>query len=288
MADVTDDTKQPTDWQVIETLAKSDDLVTGVSHVDNELYVLRDRHLDSIEVYSTTGYNLLRHLSLPGQHSTQDMTSCTRHRCLYISDFKNDCVHRVDLLDGNIGRWPVWDSPNGVSVTTAGDVLVTCSSARKLKFFGTFGGSPTVDGFPHEITLQSDIVSPLHAVESSNGQFVVCHGTYDDVIHRVCLVGTDGVVVHSFGGVKGSSTDQLNGPSHLAIDSNRFVLVSDFNNHRVVLLSPTLEYVREIVSRSIGLEYPYRLCLVGDRQSLLYVAESCFDGQVTVLRLTER
>ena len=44
----------------------------------------------------------------------------------------------------------------------------------------------------------------------------------------------------------------------MAVDKDGFVFVADFWNDRVVLLSPTLEFVREI--KGLG-ETPRRLCL---------------------------
>ena len=52
------------------------------------------------------------------------------------------------------------------------------------------------------IQLQADIEYPLHAVQLPSGQFLVSHW---GSLHRVCLVGVDGAVVHSYGG-RGIST----------------------------------------------------------------------------------
>ena len=37
-------------------------------------------------------------------------------------------------------------------------------------------------------------------------------------------------------------------PVHMAVDRNKFVFVVDLDNDRVLLLSPQLTYVREVVS----------------------------------------
>ena len=62
-------------------------------------------------------------------------------------------------------------------------------------------------------------------------------------------------------------------PCHLAVDDNEFVFVADVNNRRVTLLSPTLEYVRQVVSRDQLKGWPGRLCLDTERR-VLYVAEN--------------
>jgi len=59
----------------------------------------------------------------------------------------------------------------------------------------------------------------------------------------------------------------------LAVDDNEFVFVADLNNRRVTLLSPTLQYVRQVVSRDQLKWEPMRLCLDTERR-LLYVADN--------------
>ena len=57
----------------------------------------------------------------------------------------------------------------------------------------------------------------------------------------------------------------------VAVDDNEFVFVVDCCNRRVTLLSPTLEYVRQVVSRDQLKGGPWHLYL-DTRQRLLYVA----------------
>ena len=80
-------------------------------------------------------------------------------------------------------------------------------------------------------------------------------------------------IVHSHGGQPCSYTGQYSVPLHLAVDDNEFVFVVDVNNRRVTLLSPTLEYVRQVVSRDQLKGEPVRLYL-HQQQRLLYVADN--------------
>jgi len=161
-------------------------------------------------------------------------------------------------------------------------VLVTCAVVRKIKEFSTDGK------LKREIQLAQDVVSPNHAIHLSNGQFVVCHGERDDPAHRVCLVSSDGQVVKSFGGAKGSGSRQMYMPAHIAVNRNGFVYVADVNNHRVLLLSPSPSFVREVVSREQLKRGPLRLWLDEDRRRL-YVANNQWEkdkytsGQVVVI-----
>ena len=125
-----------------------------------------------------------------------------------------------------------------------------------------------------DVILPSDVITPWHAIQLTSGEFIVCHGRGNDPVHRVCKISSDGRhIVQSHGGQPGSDTGQYNGPWHLAVDDNEFVFVVDAINRRVTLLSPTLEYVRQVVSRDQLEWYPGRLCSDVHR-GRVYVAES--------------
>jgi len=165
-------------------------------------------------------------------------------------------------------------------VNASHNVIVTCRLVSKVKEFSSRGV------LIRQIILPDDVISPGHTMETRSGQFIVCHGRFDDPVHRVCMMSADGRhIVHSHGGQRGSDTGQYNWPAHLAVDDNEFVFVVDVINRRVTLLSPTLEYVRQVVSRDQLKWYPVRLYL-HQQQRLLYVAESELkDGEVTAGRV---
>ena len=212
--------------------------------------MLLDRDKNQVAVYSINDYQLLRHLNLPGlkSHGYSGMTSCVRHKCLYMSG--NRCIHRYHLASSAISKWSVPGEPGGLSVTPSCNLLVTCDEPNKLVELSADSGQCV-----REIALQSDIVEPWHGVQLTTGQFVVCHGDLQgNSLPRVCVVGDDGKVTRSYGGQCGSDVGQLHEPLHLAVDKDsQFIFVADFcigcNNRGVVLLSPTLEFVRYVGER---------------------------------------
>jgi len=184
---------------------------------------------------------------------------------VYIGNRIADCVHRLDV-QGAVTRWAVNDWPWGLSVNAAHNVLVTCLTVRKIKEFSSHGD------LLRELTLPDDVITPWHATQTRSGQFIVCHGRHGNPVHRVCMISADGRhIVHSHGGQRGSDTDKYTVPGHLAVDDNELVFVADRDNRRVTLLSPTLEYVREVVSRD-QLKGKPRSLYLDTRQRLLYVA----------------
>jgi len=88
----------------------------------------------------------------------------------------------------------------------------------------------------------------------------------------VCMVEKNGRIVHTYGDVQGSSDGQLNGTRHLAVDKYDNVLVIDYHNNRVVLLSPTLGLLGYIVIPGYELNGPHALHL-DVRKRRLYIGK---------------
>jgi len=255
--------------------------VLGVMSHDNLLYVLR-QHSKEIEVFDKDSYKLQRCITVPELISGNDMIACVHNRCAYISDLtdKNKCLHRVGLPDGvDVTNWPVNDKPSRLSVTGTHSVLVTCDEVRKIKEFRTDGK------LLRQIELSEDVVSPRHTIQLSSGEFLVSHGGPNDPVHRVCLIGSDGRVVKSYDIPKGSGTQQMNFPPHLAVHRNGFVFVADINNQRVLLLSPALTFVREFLSREQLKWKPLRLWLDTDRRRLYVAVNERKGGNYTAGRV---
>ena len=181
-------------------------------------------------MYDVITYRLQRRLTVPYASWFTDMTSCEHNRCLYIGDDR--CVHRLDV-QGAVTQFAVNDTPFGLSVNAAHNVLLTCPVvAPKIKEFTSQGV------LLRELRLPDDVIAPHHAIQTRSGQFIVCHGGGVDPLHRVCMISADGRhIVHSHGGQLGSDTGQCNMPLHLAVDDNESVFVADRYNRRVTLLS---------------------------------------------------
>jgi len=248
---------------VVHTLPEGES-VAGVTSLADEVYVLREKERDQVEVYDVIYYRLQRRLTVPKIRWFVDMTSCEHYRCVYIADggYPGKCIHRLDV-QGAFTRWAVNDKPWGISVNAAHNVLVTCGDARKIKEFNSHGD------LLRELTLPVDVINPQHAMHTRNGELLVCH---DDAVHRVCKISADGRhIIKSHGGRPGSNIGQYKGPFHLVVDNNEFVFVADHYNHRVTLLSPTLDYIRQVVSPDDLQSDPDRLCLDIHRRRLYVV-----------------
>jgi len=252
--------------QVVHTLNESEP-VYGVTSLAGEIYVLRSKVRDEVEVYDVITYRSQRFLTLPKARLVADMTSCEHYCCIYISDVYVECIHRLDA-QGAATQWPVKDKPWGLSVNAQHNLLVTCHVACKIKEFTTDGH------IVRTVCPPGDVINPWHTVQVRSGQFIVCHGGGGDAVHRVCMISADWRhIVHSHGGQPGSDIGQYNGPFHLAVDNDEFVFVVDVYNRRVTLLSPTLHYVRQVVSSDQLKWLPLRVYL-DTHKGFLYVADN--------------
>ena len=266
--------------QVIHTLPEGE-TVLGVTLLADKIYLLRRKYANQVVVYDVNTYRLLRSLTVPNCSSFADMTSCEHHRCVYIiAVLDSGRIYRLDV-QGAIVWWNVNDKPSGLSVNADSNLLVTCV-VRTIQEFTTHG---TV---VREIRLPDGVVSPLHAIQLSTGQFVVCHGSPGDSVHRVCVISPDGRrIVRSHGGMPASDVGHYDIPRHLAVNSQGFVFVAEIRNRRVTLLSPTLEYVCHVLSSNQLKWQPFRLCLDVQR-GRLYVADTerkGDNGRVVVFRI---
>jgi hypothetical protein len=205
------------------------------------------------------------------------VVDCVAKR-IYRLRFDNDTLTGYSTIS-----WPVNDEPWGVSVAAnLGHVLVACDEAKKVKEFKDDGELVReIRLQPDIVNPCHAVLMPNAGAASSFDRFAVCHGAGSDWIHRVCIVDVSGQVQLSYGGpidLSAAETERvvdntseveeakcdaaevlaathdsptsgplLEGPRHLAVSSDCYVFVADFNNGRVLLLSPKLEPIADVI-----------------------------------------
>ena len=261
---------------VVKTLSGAG-WVVGLTCLDDELFVLHQREDNQVEVYSTkTSYVLLRRFSVNGlgKHRHNDMASCERRRCLYISDCSNRCVHKSTPNGDVVAMWPVPDSSTGLSLTLNNNLLFTCRESRRLLELSSESGECV-----RQVDLKSDIEEPRFALQLSSELYVISHCGVN--LHRVCVVDahSDSQVSLSYGRQPGGDVTQFTFPTHVVVDRDDFLFVGDWGNHRVALLSPRLHLVRCINFKD---QQPGRLYLDHVTRRL-YVG--FVNGDVTIVQM---
>jgi len=247
--------------------------VTGLTSLGDDVFVMRWNNRQQVQVYDAVTFTLQRRLSVRGLGYSVGLAACASNKCLYVSDYDNNSVHRVELSGSNaITKWSVGRRPIGLTVNSAKNVTVVIQGERQLQQFTTHGT------LLQTIQLQPDIEEPRQVVELSNGQFVISHtGTH----HRVSLVDDKGAVVRSYGGTPGCDLTKMKSPVGLAVDEDENILVANESNKRLLVLDRSLTSAREMsVSVDGGLKHPYSLCYDKSR-GRLHIGE--WNGRVIII-----
>jgi len=271
--------------RLLAKLAEDWTAVQAVTSLDDDIFVLRaDSHY--VDVYDPDTLKRLRRVLIADLKDPTDITSSTRHLCVYIADYKGKVIFRL-TADNKLSKWTVSDGPLGLSVTANDNLLVTCPTTHRLKEF-TFDGR-LVREIDIELNISSNNI--WHAIELSPGEFAISHGGSTDKHHQVCTVNSLGQIGRCYGKLKGSNIGQLEYPIHLAMAEGS-VLVACWKLGRVIQLSRTLSYEATILTRQDGLKGPNMMYYDAEMQ-WLYVADNAEDylldmvtGNVKVFQIT--
>jgi len=247
--------------------------VHATALLDDQLFVCRprDRHMS---VYSTTTFRLQRQLTITGLGSfVCGLATCASNNVLYVSDYGNHCVHRVDLSTTNVNnviKWNVASTPAGLSVNRARNVLVTCDDEQIVQEYTPSGSL---------VRVISDSNYLWHAVELSSGMLAVSQW---GPIHGIATVSMDGHVIHSYGNEsRGSGVGQMNEPRSIAVNKDGYILVADRDNHRILIVNPMMTDSRQLpLPVNTYSRYPFTLSLDQSR-GWLVVGELGDQNRVT-------
>jgi len=248
--------------------------VFSVTSLGDEVFVARYSS-QKVEVYDARTLSLQRSITVPGLgREVYGLIACTSNNCLYVSDWCNRSIHRAELTGSNaVTKWSVTNSPAGLSVNRAHNVVVACRDANKLQEY-------TTHGFPvREICLQAGVTQPWHAVQLSSGDYVVGQWRSPGVVN---VVGVDGQVRHSYGRSQTSDVGQMKHPLGLAVTKNGDILVADCGNHRILSMNSSRSSIQELaLPVDGGIQSPWSLCL-DESRGRLFVGETAGKYRVLV------
>jgi hypothetical protein len=220
--------------------------VYGLTTIHGQLFVARDR-TSIIEVYDVItllpGRSLtVSHPSAPKPPRPLDMTSCQATSSLYVMDYANCRIHRMDPRVGEVtDSWRVDGQAWGLSTTTRSTVLVSCRGSGRLLEYTSTGQ------LVREVVLQPSVECPVHAVELDQGLasaaesarcWIVCYheGSHTAPCHGVCAVDASGSILRVHGSLSGESPELIAQPHHMALTGDGKLLVADCGNNRIRIL----------------------------------------------------
>jgi len=233
----------PTLTHVIPSLGRKSAAV--VTSLGEEEFVMRLG--GNLDVYDARKFTLQRHIAIPEVDVAYGLAVCAHYRCVYVSAYFTNSVHRAELSGSSaMKKWSVASDPEGLSVNKAHNVIVTCFEAKKLQEYTTDGS------LVREINLQqAGLTCPYHAVELSSGDYVVSQSTSPG---GVIVVGVDGKEVCRYQQSQRSAVGQMKNPKSLAVTKNGEILVADARNNRILSINSSLSSAQV-------------LALPGDRRS---------------------
>jgi len=92
----------------------------------------------SAPLYGSYAQKVRSLISVPGLVYSEGLATCASNKCLYASDYRNDCVHRVELTGRNaVTKWSVGDGPGGLTVNSDKNVVVLLQGEHKLQEFSS-------------------------------------------------------------------------------------------------------------------------------------------------------
>lgn len=147
-----------------------DQSISALTTLGCELYVLYWRK-NTIAVYDVESLVPKERWSLkiPSPGYATDMTSCSRHRYVYIAAGPDKCIHRYENECKKQSWWQLDSEPFGLSVSKFNcNLIVTFATARKIQVF-------TPDGeIVNTIDLHENAMHPWHAIQLKTGNYNCC------------------------------------------------------------------------------------------------------------------
>jgi len=264
-----------------------DDTMWSMALIHNELFILRERRENQVDVHSTTDFALLRHLSIEGAMDAnfrcsylRNMAACSQKRCIYICNSGQYGIHRLGL-DGSANKWPLVAKPSRVSVTRSTNLLVSCTvdgdELEKLLLLSSEDGACLRVFSP---PLDDDFLL-YDCRELSDDCYVISTGLFgDDIIGtgRVSHIDGEGRIIRS-------TNIRLDCPSGMVKDSDKFIFVADVAIAKVVVFDPTLGYVCSLTD-GLGTEIIGSRLVYDELSRRLYVSHGTPNNEsVLVIQL---
>ena len=238
--------------------------VKGITSWNDQLYAAIWESSD-INVYDIGTLEHRRKIRVEGLVNAWDIV--VHANVLYVSECRDKLIHRIQLSDETSSHWYVNSEWLTMSINKRGNIVVSCYDFNKIIEYTPTGScvrETQVDA------IDGTIGGLQNAIQLDDDRFVSCHVTTTH--HRVCIIDSNGRMMKSYGGKRGSGIGQMNYPCYVAIDRNGFILVGDYYNNRIIQLNESLEFVKEFIPGSVGLNYPWRMHL-HENMRRLYIAE---------------
>jgi hypothetical protein len=222
----------------------------GIAHHGSTVYVVRENS-ESIQTFDDTTLTKTGEIRVSGLKYAGDLAASDTSDHLYLLDrYPANLVWKIDIASKTASQLITFtaeqarDQPLSISVHD-GRILLTSKFSSKLFFHDGNDGS-----LIREFSLPNDII-PRHAVEADDGSVYVCHvaSRGRKTNDGVSKFDKSGNKLATFGGQRGSDSNQFDRPNYLALKPDGGVIVADFENRRVVEVNSELTEGQVVISR---------------------------------------
>jgi hypothetical protein len=258
--------------------------VNGMAEFNNKLYVVCVKS-STVQVFnSSPPFSRHTDIEVRGLNDPRDIVVCSETSQLYIADYEQCAIWRVNLLSYKQDDQLIstqW-KPRSLS-TKSRRLLITPCNGDVLFIYGDDGVLLKHSQLPHYMVA-------THAVETTHNTYIVSHrsrlGAGDTLLSEhesVSEIDINGRVVRIFNSQHNDiGSIQFNQPQYLALAGKNHVIVADRFNERIVVLNEDLQLKRVLINSSHG-QQPWRLCL-NQLTGLLFI--SFFNSaEVTIYKI---
>jgi DNA-binding beta-propeller fold protein YncE len=214
-----------------------------VTSLGDRLFVLSE---EQVAVYDSTSFEFLQNIEIPrikDYWCLNGLTSSGAENCLFVSNWNQNTIYRIDPTNDNkVSQWSV-DWPRGLSMNTDSNLIVACCPQDGLFGIHKIREYRTNGKLVREIKLNLSVLrNPTHLIQLTHDQFLVSHL---EPFPGVSVIDSTGEVLRSY--CKYHSFDTyLRYPRQLAVAENGCVLVADQHNKRIVILNSSLSCARDL------------------------------------------
>ena len=247
-------------------------LVMGVAWLEGNIYVVCRSsnivyaHPDQESIDGSEVGNI----ELEGMMKPRDMVASKLSRSIFISDDDGRCLWRIQMPGREITRRDVDGEPWSMSISSS-DVLAVHVGRDNRGYLNMYRSSDVM--LMESIPLPTDERTLNHAVQLSNGNFIISHSNDGDpdvfVISECSIEKRD--VIRSFDPQSiGSNRLEYWTPEYLSIDEDENIFIADYNNDRVVLLNSRLTDAQILLNTDQhSIKSPWKLFYIQEKQQLI-------------------
>ena len=224
--------------------------VSGITKLFDKYYVLYNQHSQIDEFIASSPYQYAStiEISHAAHKDLVDMVADPSSSCLYVSDKGKSCIWHVDIsstAENHVSKWSDVDGvPGAMSLASNGHLLVLNITRNRLDIFNRNNSEV------RSIIIPEELEKPRHAVETSAGTYLICHGYVEYRAHRVCEISANGEeILCQFGNASacGNGPSDLNLPWYLFLcPEKQSIFIADMRNNRVLVLNEQLNPMLKI------------------------------------------